>query len=86
MNISVELTLSPLKDAYEEQIIKFIKALRESSFTVLENPLSTQIYGDYDEVMSFLQQEMKEILMQEGPSLFYMKIVNSERSDYKPYF
>jgi uncharacterized protein YqgV (UPF0045/DUF77 family) len=45
MNVSVELTLSPLQDDFEAPIIAFIKALRASGLTVLENPLSTQVYG-----------------------------------------
>ena len=47
MQISVELALTPLQDDFEKPVKKFIKTLRSSGFTVLENPLSTQIYGDY---------------------------------------
>ena len=43
MDISVELTLSPLQDNYEQPIIDFIKKLRDSGLKTLENPLSTQI-------------------------------------------
>ena len=43
MNISVELTFSPLQDDFEIHIINFIKKLRTSGLEVLENPLSTQI-------------------------------------------
>ena len=59
MEISIELTLTPLMDDYESHIIAFIKQLRASEFKVLENPLSTQIYGDYDKLMPFLTQEIK---------------------------
>ena len=59
MNISVELTLMPLKNDFEPLIKNFIKRLRDSEFTVLENPLSTQVYGEYDNVMSFLTKEIK---------------------------
>jgi len=59
MNISVELTLMPLKTDFEPSIKDFIKRLRDSEFTVLENPLSTQVYGEYDNVMSFLTKEIK---------------------------
>ncbi|MFT6048368.1 MAG: hypothetical protein ACI9KI_000087, partial [Patiriisocius sp.] len=59
MNISVELTLTPLHDNFEPPIINFIKNLRDSGLKVLENPLSTQVYGDYDTVMNVLQVEMK---------------------------
>lgn len=61
MNISVELTLSPLQDNFEEHIITFIKKLRKSGFIVLENPLSTQIYGEYDKLMPFLTTELSLI-------------------------
>ena len=54
MNISVELTLTPLQNDFEPIIINFIKKLRQSGLTVLENPLSTQVFGDYDEVMDVL--------------------------------
>ena len=62
MKISVELTLTPLQDDFEPAIIHFIKKLRTSNLKILENPLSTQVYGDYDEVMSVLSTESKKPL------------------------
>lgn len=86
MDISVELTLSPLQDDYEPAIINFIKSLRESPLRVLENPLSTQVYGEYEEVMEVLQKEMKVALEAVERGLLYIKIVKSDRSDYEPHF
>jgi uncharacterized protein YqgV (UPF0045/DUF77 family) len=86
MKISVELTLTPLQDAYEAPVINFIKKLRASGLTVMENPLSTQVYGDYDKVMGLLQAEIKDALNQVDRGLFYIKIVKSDRSDYEPDF
>lgn len=86
MDISVELTLSPLQDNFEEPIIHFIRKLRSSGFTVLENPLSTQIYGDYDAVMQFLQAEIKTAFQLMDKGLLYLKIVKTDRSDYEPHF
>lgn len=86
MKISVELTLTPLQDNYEPAIINFIKSLRNSGLTVLENPLSTQVYGDYDAVMNLLQMEMKIALEAVERGLLYIKIVKSDRSDYEPHF
>ena len=86
MKISVELTLSPLQDSFEAPIIDFIKRLRDSGLIVLENPLSTQIYGDYDLVFPLLQTEIKEALENVNNGLLYMKIVKSDRSDYEPHF
>jgi hypothetical protein len=86
MKISVELTLTPLQDDFEPAIISFIKSLRASGLTVLENPLSTQVYGDYDEVMALLQKEIKTTLEVIERGLLYIKIVKSDRSDYEPTF
>lgn len=86
MEISVELTLTPLQDNFEPAIIDFIKNLRNSGLTVLENPLSTQVFGDYDAVMGLLQKEMKVALEAVDRGLLYIKIVKSDRSGYEPHF
>lgn len=86
MKISVELTLTPLQDDFEPAIIHFIKKLRASNLKVLENPLSTQVYGDYDDVMNILQNEIKEAFKLFERGLLYMKIVKSDRQDYEPHF
>lgn len=86
MEISVELTLTPLQDDFEPPIIDFIKKLRDSGLTVLENPLSTQIFGNYDKVMALLTDEIKETFENTERVLLYMKIVKSDRSGYEPHF
>ncbi|MCF8713339.1 thiamine-binding protein [Joostella atrarenae] len=86
MNISVELTLTPIQDNFEPSIIHFIKKMRASGLTVLENPLSTQVYGEYDEVMKVLTTEIKEAFEMIDKGLLYMKIVKSDRSEYEPHF
>jgi len=86
MKISVELTLTPIQDNYEPAIIDFIKSLRNSGLKVLENPLSTQVYGNYDEVMVLLNKEMKNALEAVERGIIYIKLVKSDRSDYEPHF
>ena len=86
MKVSVELTFSPLQDNYEPEIIRFIKALRDSGLTVLENPLSTQVFGDYERVMEVLQREMHHSLEAVRQGVFFIKMVKSDRSRYEPHF
>lgn len=86
MKASIELTMSPLQDDYEQHIIDFIKKLRDSPFTVLENPLATQIYGDFEPLMAFLTIEMAASMEKTKAVLFYIKVVKTDRSDYKPFF
>lgn len=86
MDISVELTFTPLRDDFEEPVISFIKKLRASGLTVLENPLSTQVYGEYDAIMSLLKKEIREAFEMIDSGLLYIKIVKSDRSGYEPDF
>ncbi|VXB34834.1 thiamine-binding protein [Maribacter litoralis] len=86
MDISVELTFSPLQDDFEQHIIDFIKKLRASGLTILENPLSTQVFGTYDEVMAVLNTEIKAAFELMNRGLLFMKIVKSDRSEYEPHF
>lgn len=82
MQISVELSLSPLQDDFEAPIKNFIKTLRNSGFKVMENPLSTQIFGEYDKLMEFLSEEIKESFTSLDHVVLAMKLVKSNRSDY----
>jgi uncharacterized protein YqgV (UPF0045/DUF77 family) len=86
MKISVELTLLPLRNDFENHIIDFIKKLRNSEFKVLENPMSTQVYGDYDPLMSFLSKEIKASFENQENVVVNLKIVKSDRSNYEPNF
>jgi uncharacterized protein YqgV (UPF0045/DUF77 family) len=86
MKISVELTLTPLQNEFEAPIISFIKKLRASGLTVLENPLSTQVYGDYDTVMKLVTSELKNTFELIDSGILFMKIVKSDRSNYEPSF
>ena len=86
MDISVELTLTPLKDDYQPLIIDLIQRLRNSGLSILENPLSTQVFGPYDQVMEALNREIKTTFSAMDRGLIYMKIVTTDRSEYEPYF
>jgi uncharacterized protein YqgV (UPF0045/DUF77 family) len=86
MKASIELTMSPLQDDYEQHIIDFIKKLRDSPFTVLENSLATQIYGEFEPLMAFLTKEMAASMEKTKAVLFYMKVVKTDRNDYQPSF
>ena len=86
MNISVELTLLPLNDDYKTPIKNFIKKIRTLGFKVLENPMSTQIFGEYDTLMSALQNAIKESFENEPSVVLNIKIIKGDRSSYVPSF
>ena len=60
--------------------------MRASEFEVLENPLATQIYGDFTPMMRFLTEEMEKSMQETKAVLFYMKVVKTDRHDYEPFF
>ena len=86
MKISVEITLIPVKKKYKSIIKKFIKEIRNSNFKVIETPLSTQIYGDYDLLMKYLNKEIKNVFNDKDHVIVQLKLFNIDRSDYRPDF
>lgn len=86
MKISVELTLLPLNDNYKIAIKNFIIKLRSMGFKVMENPMSTQVYGGYDTLMPALQKAVKESFENESSVVLNMKIIKGDRSAYVPNF
>lgn len=83
MKTSVEITLMPLNDNYKEIIKNFIKSIRNEGFEILENPLSTQIYGDFGPIMEMLIQKIKTAFMNTDGIMINLKIVKGNRINYK---
>ncbi|MGB3799400.1 MAG: YkoF family thiamine/hydroxymethylpyrimidine-binding protein [Lewinella sp.] len=77
MIISAELSLYPLTTDYEDPIIAFIKRLRaQAGIRVATNGLSTQITGEYDDVMKALSEAMRPTMEGETSCSFVIKILN----------
>ena len=81
MKISVDISLYPLKEAFIPEIDQFIDKMKKSGLVVLENPLSTQLYGDYDHVMDFIKKEVKSTFLNNAHCVFAMKFIHGDRSD-----
>ena len=86
MKLSIELTLTPLKKDFIPTIKSFILQLRSLGFIVKENPLSTQIYGDFDSVMQSLVPLIKNTFKDEEAIMLHLKMVKGDRSEYEPDF
>ncbi len=85
MNVSIEITLTPLQDHYEEPIKDFIRVLRKSSFQLIETPLSTQIYCPLAPLMELLSQAIATCFDEIAAGMIHLKIVKSDRSTYVPF-
>ncbi len=78
MKISVDISYYPLKEEFKPQIIAFIEAINTyKSLTAQTNGMSTQVFGEYRDVMNALTVEIEKAF--ENPhSVFVMKIINAD--------
>lgn len=81
MQASIDISLYPLNEAYEEIIINFLKSLKSQNtdLRIETNGLSTQIFGDYDVLMKLLQGEIKKVL-EEQKAVFVLKLSSGNRT------
>jgi len=79
MKLSVEISMYPLDGNYEEHILSFIKRIKSyPNISSKTNSMSTQIFGEYDVVMSFLQKEMKPVFVDKIKTVMVMKFINAD--------
>ena len=86
MKISVELTLAPLKDSYVPTIKSFIKKIRKLGVIINETPLSTQIFGEYDQIMNMIIPMIRKTFEDEDAVMLHIKMIKGDRSQYEPDF
>jgi uncharacterized protein YqgV (UPF0045/DUF77 family) len=76
MDIGVEISLYPLHQEYIPPIQNFIDRLNaERRLRVVTNSMSTQVFGDYDVVMSTLVRELRATFESNDKAVFVMKVL-----------
>lgn len=76
MDIAVEISLYPLANEYIPAIQACIDRLNaHAGLKVLTNSMSTQIFGEYQQVMRVLTQEMHATFAAESKSVFVLKVL-----------
>ncbi len=80
MKTSIDISFYPLNKDFRAPIKAFIEALKSHQNVIVKsNSMSTQVFGEYDEVMSVVTKCMKDAL--ELPeSIFVLKIINMDRN------
>ena len=82
MKIAVDISLYPLDADFVPPIRDVIGRLnRHSQLEVVTNPMSTQIRGEYDDVMAALKEEMKTTFENLPKAVFAVKILNNPIAD-----
>ncbi len=82
MRISVDISLYPLNKNYVEPILTFIAKLETNpNLIVKRNSLSTQVFGEYRDVMDCLDDKIEAVFDAIPESVFVLKMVGSDRAD-----
>lgn len=82
MRISIDISLYPLNENYVEPILTFINKLENNTKLVVKrNSLSTQIFGEYRDVMDCLDDEIEAVFNVLPESVFVLKIIGTDRAD-----
>ncbi len=80
METSVEISMYPLKEVYKPEILAFIERLKShSNIRVKSNRMSTQVFGEYKNVMQIITDEMGETMQNPDAVVFVLKLMNSNR-------
>lgn len=62
MEIGVEISLYPLEENFAPRIKAFLDRLRAAGrLKIVTTSLSTQLFGEYDEVVAALTREMRSV-------------------------
>jgi uncharacterized protein YqgV (UPF0045/DUF77 family) len=79
MKISLELSLYPLDDNFLVIIKDIVEKLNAAKkLDIYTNTMSTQVFGEYDEVMSLLNDIIKYSFQTYGKQVFVAKFLNSD--------
>ena len=77
MRASLDISLYPLTPDYKAPILAFIEALRGyTGFELQYNPLSTQLYGDFEAIWAALGTELPRAFGAEHTSIAVIKVVS----------
>ncbi|MGH8221077.1 MAG: hypothetical protein ACREUT_21290 [Steroidobacteraceae bacterium] len=67
MEIGVEISLYPLEANFAPRIKAFLDRLRAAGrLKIVTTSLSTQLFGEYDEVVAALTREMRAVFAEGG--------------------
>lgn len=78
MKVTLEITMYPLTDGYKEAVKDFLRRLnRYEDIEVITNGVSTQVFGEYDDVMKAYTDSLRPSMEDETAIAVVTKIINS---------
>ena len=78
MKVTLEITMYPLTDGYKETVKDFLRRLnRNENIEVITNGVSTQVFGQYDDVLNAYTESLKPTFDSGKTVAVASKIINS---------
>lgn len=82
MRVAVDISLYPLDAEFIPPIKDVIERLKSHpEIEVVTNPMSTQLRGEYDDVMTALNREIRTTFDRNPKAVFAIKILNNPIAD-----
>ena len=82
MRVAVDISLYPLAEEFLTPIKDVIRRLNDHESVEIEtNAMSTQLRGEYADVMNVLEQEIKRTFEQVPKAVFAIRILNNPLAD-----
>ena len=83
MQVSIDVSLYPLNEKFILPIDEFINDLKKyNNIEIRTNSMSTQLFGEFDDLMSILKIEIEKTFKKEVDSVLNLKIVNGDSRKY----
>ena len=83
MQVSIDVSLYPLNEKFISSIDDFISGLKKyDNIEVRTNSMSTQLFGEFDDLMSILKVEIEKTFRSEFNSALNLKIGNGDSRKY----
>ena len=83
MQVSIDISLYPLNKKFIPPIDDFISNLKKhNNIEVRTNSMSTQLFGEFDDLMSILKIEIEKTFKKEMNSVLNLKIANGDSRRY----
>jgi uncharacterized protein YqgV (UPF0045/DUF77 family) len=80
MYISVEISFYPLTDDFKPPVTEVIEKLRSfPQVALISNRMSTQLFGEFSEVMAAINETMEWTFERYGHAVFVTKTMNADR-------
>lgn len=79
MFLSVQLSYYPLADDFKPPIKALIERLQNSGLEVYPNRMSTQVFGEFDEVMKVLSDTLRWSFETYGKAVFTANFLEGDR-------